>query len=80
LAIVANVALQCTEKEGANRPSMAKVVRELKRALDIENLLPSVIEPSLQTLKTAPKNTIKQKFYSAEFPSRSQSTSHILRV
>jgi hypothetical protein len=82
LAIVANIALQCTEKEGAQRPSMAEVVRELKRALDVEDLLPSIIEPSLQTLKSAPTNTIKLKtFHSTEvYPSRSLSMPRILRV
>lgn len=47
LAIVANIAHRCTEMEGTRRPSMSEVVKELKRALDAEDLLPSVIEPSL---------------------------------
>ena len=79
LAIVANLALQCTDKEGSSRPSMTEVLRELKRALDVEDLLPSVIEPSPQALKPAPKNTFKQKsLHTAEFSSCSQNTSRIL--
>ncbi|KAG0631232.1 hypothetical protein M758_1G237200 [Ceratodon purpureus] len=82
LAIVANIALQCTEKEGAQRPSIAEVVRELKRALDVEDMLPSIIEPSPQILTSVPKNPIKQKpFHSMEInPSRSLSMPRMLRV
>ncbi|XP_024371320.1 probable LRR receptor-like serine/threonine-protein kinase At5g48740 isoform X5 [Physcomitrium patens] len=81
LAIVANVALQCTEKEGANRPSMTQVVRELRRAADIELLLPTGNKDSSshQSLQSTSGTTTKHKTYhSAElYPTRSKNISQI---
>uniref|UniRef100_A0A7I4ABQ0 non-specific serine/threonine protein kinase n=1 Tax=Physcomitrium patens TaxID=3218 RepID=A0A7I4ABQ0_PHYPA len=74
LTVVANVAFQCTEKEGANRPTMTEVVRELKRALDIEYLLPSNKSSPQQCVRSIPKSINKQKscHFAEIYPSLSE--------
>lgn len=55
MATVAKLTLRSTERDGANRPTMIEVVKELKRALAIEeefsnNFPVSSPQPGLRTM------------------------------
>lgn len=61
LAIVAEIALQCTEQDSVKRPTMEDVVRELTRAWEVEEAVPGNVPQSPHRALQAMNNKINRE-------------------